>query len=170
MVARSGREGRFSHPKRTAALSFAETQMAPYLRTSFLALCVFGLAGCQSAQLRPFSDSDRNAIRATIARFDKAVVDRDWSTIASLYAEDAILLPPNGPAVQGRPAIERFFSGFPVVTTFRQEVVETEGDGSLAYARATSAVGKVITIWRRQPDNSWLVVRGIWNSDAPMRR
>jgi ketosteroid isomerase-like protein len=80
-----------------------------------------------------------------------------------------MVLPPNGPVVQGRPAIERFFSGFPVVTTFRQEVVETEGVGNLAYAMAKSDVGKVITIWRKQPDNSWLVVRGIWNSDTPMR-
>jgi uncharacterized protein (TIGR02246 family) len=139
-------------------------------RTFFVALSVFGLTGCQHAQLRPFSDSDRNTIRASIARFDKAVIDRDWRAIALLYAEDGILLPPNGQIVQGRPAIERFFSGFPIVTTFRQEVVETEGVGNLAYARATSDFGKVITIWRKQPDNSWLVVRGMWNSNTPMRR
>jgi hypothetical protein len=51
-----------------------------------------------------------------------------------------MLLPPNGPVVQGRPAIERFFSGF------------------------------LMTIWRKQPDNSWLVIRGMWSSDSPLRR
>ncbi|HVF41291.1 MAG TPA: DUF4440 domain-containing protein [Gemmatimonadaceae bacterium] len=143
--------------------------MFRHRRSVLVALSALGLTGCQQA-LRPLADSDRNAIRAAVATFDKAIVDRDWKRIASLYTADGMILPPNGPAVQGRPAIERFFSGFPVVTTFRQEVVETEGVGNLAYAMATSETGKVITIWRKQPDNSWLVVRGMWNSDTPMRR
>jgi ketosteroid isomerase-like protein len=97
-------------------------------------------------------------------------VDRDWAKIASLYATDGMVLPTNAPAVQGRPAIQQYFSGFPVVTSFRQELVEADGVGNLAYARSTSEFGKAVTIWRKQPDNSWLVIRGIWNSDAPPRR
>lgn len=137
--------------------------------TLFFALCTLGLTACQHA-LRPFADSDRNAIRATVAQFDKAIVDRDWAKIASMYTEDGMLLPPNAPVVQGRSEIQRYFSGFPPVSSFRQEVVEADGVGDLAYARAASDFGKVITIWRKQPDNSWLVIRGIWNSDVPPRQ
>jgi uncharacterized protein (TIGR02246 family) len=104
--------------------------------------------------------------------------------VTSAYTEDGILLPPNAPVVQGRAAIRKFFDGFPKITAFKQSVVETEGDGDPTYVRGTYEMtmippgakeplkdtGKVLAIWQKQSDGSWLVSRVAWNSDlAPVR-
>ena len=147
------------------------------------ALLAPALSACRS---RPsaLTDADHNAIRSVVANFDKAVLAGDWPAVVSVYAEDGILLPPNAPAVQGRAAMQAFFSGLPKITAFRQSVVEIEGQGNLAYPRGTYEMtmmppgakaplkdtGKVIAVWRKQPDGSWLVGRVMWNSDlAPVR-
>jgi len=102
----------------------------------------------------------------------------------SVYAEDGILLPPNAPAVQGRAAIQNFFTGLPKITAFKQSVVEIEAQGNLAYPRGTYEMtmmppaakaplndrGKVLAVWRKQPNGSWLVLRVMWNSDLPIAR
>lgn len=141
------------------------------------------LSACQQGPA-PLTDADRNAIRAIVANFDKAVLAADWPAVVSVYAEDGILLPPNAPAVQGRAAMQTFFSGLPKITAFSQRVVEIEGQGNIAYPRGTYEMtmmppgakaplkdtGKVIAVWRKQADGSWLVARVMWNSDlAPAR-
>src|SRR5437899_12857148 len=66
-----------------------------------LAFLAPALSACQS---RPaaLTDADRNAIRAVVAKFDKAVLAADWPTAVSVYTEAGILMPPNGPVAQGR--------------------------------------------------------------------
>jgi uncharacterized protein (TIGR02246 family) len=143
------------------------------------------LLGCQGELGKPsapaqLTENDRNAIRNGVAKLDQALLERDWRTAASTYTEDGMVLPPNAPAAQGRAAIEKHFSGFPKVATFQQNVVEVDGYGDLAYARATyetelipsgskepqKDAGKVLAIWRKQADGSWLVAQAIWNSDG----
>jgi len=147
------------------------------------ALLAPALSACQS---RPpaLTDADRNAIRAVVANFDKGVLAGDWPAVVSVYAEDGILLPPNAPAVQGRAAIQNFFTGLPKITAFKQSVVEIEAQGNLAYPRGTYEMtmmppaakaplndrGKVLAVWRKQPNGSWLVLRVMWNSDLPIAR
>ena len=142
-----------------------------------LSACVL-LVACQRGAA-PLTDDDRNAIRTGVANLDKAMLAADWPSAASIYAEDGMVLPPNGLAAHGRPAIQKLFSGFPRVSAFHQSVEEIEGHGDLAYARALYEVtmnppgakepvldrGKVLAVWRKQPDGSWLVTRAIWNSD-----
>src|SRR2546430_12852572 len=103
---------------------------------ALFAFLVPALPACRPGPA-PLTDADRNAIRAVVANFDKAVLAGDWPAVVSVYAEDGMLLPPNGPAVQGRAAIRKFFDGFPKITAFRQSVVEIEGQGDLAYPRGT---------------------------------
>src|SRR5690242_14364254 len=88
------------------------------------------LSACQS---RPaaLTDVDRNAIRSIVANFDREVLAGDWPAVVSVYTEDGILMPPNGPMVQGRAAMQKFFTEFPKITAFKQSVVEIEGYGDL---------------------------------------
>jgi ketosteroid isomerase-like protein len=157
------------------------------LRTPLIvALAWFALSACQQGSDQdegsaPLTETDRDVIRSGVAGLDKAMLARDWSTAASTYAEDGIALPPNAPAAQGRSAVQRLFSGFPKVTAFKQNVVEINGHGDLAYVRGVYEAelippgsqaplkdkGKVLAIWRKQKDGSWLVARAIWNSDGP---
>ena len=151
-----------------------------------LAPLMFLPAALSACQTRPaiLTDVDRNAIRAVVTNFDKAVLAADWPAVGSVYTEDGILMPPNAPVVQGRAAMQKFFAGFPKITAFKESVVEIEGYGDLVYPRGTyemtmmppgakmplTDMGKVLAVWRKQPDGSWRVARVMWNSDlAPTR-
>jgi ketosteroid isomerase-like protein len=104
---------------------------------------------------------------------------RNQQALVAVYAEDGILTPPNAPMVRGREAIGRFFEEFPEVTGFVQTPIGIEGEGDLACpwgtyelttvpAGASAPVkdrGKVLAVWHRQADGSWLVERVCWNSD-----
>ena len=150
---------------------------------ALLALLTAALSACRPGPI-PLTDADRNAIRAVVANFDKAVLAGDWPAVVSVYAEDGMLLPPNASTVQGRAAIQNFFSAFPKITEFKRSLVEIEGQGDLAYPRATYEMtmmppgakaplkdrGKVIAVWRKQPDGSWRVLRVMWNSDLAAAR
>ena len=46
-----------------------------------------------------------------LAEWEAAANRKDASSIAALYTEDALLMPPNAPAVRGRAAVEAFFKG-----------------------------------------------------------
>jgi uncharacterized protein (TIGR02246 family) len=149
---------------------------------SALALLVVSLiltaAGCQPSQAG-LTDADRTAIRARIEDFDKAMVAADVPAVVSAYTEDAVLFPPNAPMVRGRAAIQKFFERSPKITRFEQNVVEIEGRGDLAYPWGTFETtmlppgakgpaqdkGKVLSVWRKQGDGSWLASRVSWNSD-----
>src|SRR5438094_6523821 len=77
-------------------------------------------------------------------------------------------MPPNGPVVQGRAAMQKFFAGFPKITAFKENVVEIAGYGDLVHPRGTyemtmmppgaktplTDIGKVLAVWRKQPDGS----------------
>jgi len=152
---------------------------------ALIVVVVSGLAlsACQQGPAL-LTDADRNTIRAVVANFDKAVMAGDWPAVVSVYAEDGILLPPNAPAVQGRAAMQSFFSGLPKITAFSERVVEIEGQSNLAYVRGTYEMtmmppgakaplkdtGKVIAVWRKQSDGSRLVARVMWNSDLATAR
>lgn len=149
---------------------------------SVLPLTLFALA-CQPAAPAPvgLSDEDRAAIASVSERFVAAVNAADWATLGSLYTADASVLPPNGPAIQGREAIQAFFGGFPPMSGFELASVEVDGAGDVAYVRGTyrltmtmpdtsqiTDTGKFIEIRKRGADNSWLLYLDIYNSDVPL--
>lgn len=153
-------------------------------RTAVLAaVCAFVLAGC-SASSAAISESDRGAIRSAVDDFTKAILSGDFAKAASHWAEDGTTLPPHAATVHGRPEIQKLFASFGKTTAFRQDVLETDGRGDLAYSHfafditfippgATASItdkGKGILVWGKQADGTWLVKRGTWNSDLPLRK
>jgi uncharacterized protein (TIGR02246 family) len=140
-------------------------------------------SGTASEAAATLTDSDREAIRAGVAKFDQDVVASNWEAATAMYTEDAVLLPPNTSEVKGKDAIQKFFGGFPKISQFKQTVQEIQGGEGYAYPRGTyemtftppgsrmqvSDKGKVLAVWRKQSDGSWKVARVIWNSDAPPR-
>lgn len=157
-----------------------------------LGLSALSLAACQREKAKEpnraaaeLTASDRDSIRAYVARFDQKVMAQDWPAVVAFYSDDAVLLPPHRSEVRGRDAITKFFQEFPKFTNFKQQVEEIEGDENFAYPRGTFETsmippgakapvndkGKVLAVWRKQPNGSWLVTRVIWNSDlAPAKR
>lgn len=147
-------------------------------------ICLVILA-CKPTTPTGLSETDKAAIRKVV---DEALAianapTKDWAAyVKTYYAEDAIVLDPNMPAIEGSAAIESLFLKFPSISDFKVELLEIEGYGDLAYVRGKYSmmvtppgatepikdVGKYIEIWRKKADGSWKVVRDIWNSDLPL--
>ncbi len=143
-----------------------------------IVMCLVLSLGCQGPA--GLSEADRTAIRQGDENFVKLANAKDFKGAAALYAEDAILLLPNQAAVQGRAAIQAALETSPV-SNFQLQILEIEGGADLAYERGTYSEtatpigaapiedrGKYLTIWRKQADGSWKMLRDIWNSDLPL--
>ena len=130
--------------------------------------------------LEPMSGADAAALRAVHDRFSAALLRQDFDAVAALYAEDAVLLPPQEPAVHGRAAIRKWTAAVPKVTRIVLQVEDLDGRADVAYMRGTfamtlepesaaavSVVGKYVEILKKQPDGGWLFAVDIFNSDAP---
>lgn len=151
---------------------------------TILLLVALALAStaCQppAQEAGPLSAEDVAAIRNGMQAHVELVLAGDPVATAAMYTEDAVQMPPNAPAVQGRAAIQEYFAGFPTTTEYVQSIVDVDGRDGIAYTRsdysATFMVegtpvtdrGKTVAVWKKQPDGSWLVALAVWNSDLPL--
>jgi ketosteroid isomerase-like protein len=133
-----------------------------------------GSAPSQSSSATP--SADRAAIAQVAERENRAFASRDVDGILSVYAADVVMMPPNEPAIHGRNALRRWFASLFSQAAFQaasgtSEALELAGD--LAVERMTlrdgagRATGKVIHVYRREPDGTWKITWDVWNADAP---
>jgi uncharacterized protein (TIGR02246 family) len=130
---------------------------------------------------RGLAAADAIAVRAALDSYFASAISRDASRWAALYADNAVVMPPNGATVEGRNAIEAWLKALPVVISEADGVaLEVDGTGDLAYVRGTYTLimeapgvpqpirqeGKFLQIYRRQEDGTWLLARDIWNANA----
>jgi len=121
----------------------------------------------------------RKSIEAGNLKFGEAVRKGDAAAIASLYAEDATLMPPDSDMILGRQAIQAFFDGGikmgikdAVLTT-----VSVSGAGDYAYEigkviltiqpsgqAAVKQAGKYVVVWKKAASGSWQLHVDTWNS------
>lgn len=142
-----------------------------------LPACVLILAllpGCAGGP--PATDpAGRQAVESAIQRYVEASNRGDVAALASLYAEDAMLLPPDHEPIQGREAIRAFWrqgtdTGL-AVTNLAVEV-----NGNLGYLvgqyhlpatdEEPADSGKYVMCLKRQRDGSWKVTADIWNQSG----
>jgi uncharacterized protein (TIGR02246 family) len=129
------------------------------------------LAGCAS---RPATSdfAARRAVEAAIQHYVDASNRGDAAALASLYAEDAMLLPPDHEPIRGREAIGAFWrqgtdTGLEVTN------LAVEVDGNLGYLvgryhlpatdEEPADSGKYVMCLKRQRDGSWKLTADIWN-------
>jgi uncharacterized protein (TIGR02246 family) len=112
-----------------------------------------------------------------------AVNAMDAATLAALYTEDAVEMPPNEKAVHGRPAIEAFYKKqFADTASATSSIKPTESAiaGSIGYEVGTytqtlklksgltvNDVGKYIVLLKPGTDKQWRVAYVAYNSDNP---
>ena len=161
---------RFSFPGRSSGFPVV------FLLALFAMVLVF--AG--SCARPPGSDpaAARAGIESANREFSKGVAAHDAKTLALLYTEDAKLLPPNGPPVLGRDAIETFWGGFLElpIASLALETIDVHGDGDVVTEEGrytlldaqggTVEAGKTLVVWRKT-DAGWRLHRDMWSSDAP---
>jgi len=118
---------------------------------------------------------------------------RDWSALAAsgdmesvmeFWADDALMLPPDGPLLDGKQAIREYVEGAANIPGFgiswEPERVQLSQSGDMAYlieknvtefddaeGNKVTVYGKVVTIWRKDSDGNWKNVVDMWNTVSP---
>ena len=124
----------------------------------------------------------RQLIEEANVNFGEAVRAGDATALASLYTEDATILPPNSEMIQGREGVEAYWAGGfqmglkeAVLTTL--EVMEM-GDMVCEIGKADVKIqpegmdviedrGKYLVIWKKAADGTWKLHVDIWQSSLP---
>ena len=132
------------------------------------------LAGCAGRPPAPDAVS-RGAIEATVGRYVAASNEGDADALAELYADDALLLPPDHEPIRGRDSIVEFWregtdEGLEV-STLRLEV-----NGDVAYLvgryrlppteEEAADSGQYVLCLKRQDDGAWKLTADIWNGSG----
>jgi ketosteroid isomerase-like protein len=121
----------------------------------------------------------------THERILKASLSGDVEMIVSMFADDAVVMPPNDTTIFGKDEIrswwKEYFEFFRITSS-----VETEREvtvaGDQAFDRASISVTIVpkergprilddirsLTVWRQQPDGNWKISHQMWNSTKPV--
>jgi ketosteroid isomerase-like protein len=120
--------------------------------------------------------ADKRALESGAAKWMEAFAAKDIDAMTTFYAKDAVLLPPDAPAIFGRDAIrasiqEMFVAGLAI----ELEDLEIEVVGNLGYKAGRYRTrgndgslvdrGKYIEIWSKL-DGGWVIHRDIWNSSV----
>jgi uncharacterized protein (TIGR02246 family) len=144
------------------------------------ALPLLAALGCAGAGKPASTAADEVAIRAIDHQWNEALRTQNDSLIASFFATDAVLLPPNMPRVSGAEAIRRFWAGIwpmkasltltPVSIRVSGEWAMEEGNYSwtspLPNGGEFKDTGKYLVNWRME-QGRWRAVQDMWNSDTP---
>jgi uncharacterized protein (TIGR02246 family) len=124
------------------------------------------------------ADEVQKAIDEANKRFEEGFLKQDASMNASVYAEDAVVFPPDAAVVQGKKAIEEFWGG--VMASGAKEgrltTVELVGDGECVHERGTGVLKvhpageapseqhlKYVVVWKRTAEG-WKNLWDIWNA------
>jgi ketosteroid isomerase-like protein len=143
---------------------------------------LLALLGCAPAQSTDTSADDQ-AIRGRVEAENSALASQNESTIASIYAADARMLPPNMPRLTGRDSIRKFFAmiwPMKASLSFATVTLHVSGDwaieeGNYTWTMPSPAAGappiddhgKYLATWRRA-GTTWEIAQDIWNSDLPV--
>lgn len=141
------------------------------------------LCGCA----RPAFDAaavSRELVQRDAEWAEFAAAGKDVEKTISYWSDDALVVPPGQPAIEGKAAIRTFVTesfatpGFSI--HWKSEPPVFSPDGKLAYMRSTSTTtvpgpngttltlpGRGITVWRMDPDGQWRCVVDIWNEPPP---
>jgi ketosteroid isomerase-like protein len=157
------------------------------IQVQVLAVSLVLLAGCQGgthshAGKPPEAFSQEDELRQASVEWDGLYNSGEITKLVTLYAEDAISMPPNAPTIRGRQALQTDFRSFLEANTARHEtmVAGIVREGNLAIERARYRLtykpreggAEVVETGRhlecrRKMDGKWLIVLEIWNSDTP---
>ncbi len=114
-------------------------------------------------------------------RFMEAMERGDAASVAALYAEDAVVLPPDASMVSGRPAIEEFWRGLigAGARGVNLETLRLAGSGEVLHevGRATITIQpedgesntlamKYVVVWQRDPSGRLALAVDMWNGES----
>lgn len=141
---------------------------------------------CAVLSVTPFafgqgSSDVEKTLRGLDQQWAAAFAAKDVDKSVSYYSDDAIVLPPNTPAVTSKDAIRAAWKGMidsGATLTWSATRVAVSKSGDMAYVsgtyqlsgkdasgKPTSDKGKYLTVWEKKGDGSWKCGADTWNSD-----
>jgi len=138
---------------------------------------------CLPALAKSKAESAADAIGKADAGWAAAAAAKDLDTSVDVCGPDAAILVPDAPAAVGKDAIRKWFQEIYATPNFKlawhATKTEAASSGDMGYStgvydlsytdasgKQVSDHGKYVTVWKKQPDGSWKVVRDIFNSDG----
>jgi len=124
------------------------------------------------------------AVKATMAKYVSGYESKDVETCVEVFTEDAIRMPPNGPAIFGSDGIrsyyQEWFESESLDVVVLPKEIEVAGNWAFAWGTYSAVVtttssgdqredeGKWINVFKKGADGIWRFHRNIWNSDKPL--
>lgn len=149
-------------------------RLVPYLSL------VMVLAACQPPVPPVDAAAEEQAILAQVEVFNGGLKAYDEAAMVSVYAPDAVLLPPNQGRLTGTSDLQEYFSGMELLkvemhVTPETVLVAASGDQAIEIGNWTVSLptpkggifkdnGKYMAAWKKT-NGIWLMQYDIWNSD-----
>jgi ketosteroid isomerase-like protein len=136
----------------------------------------------------PKAHADDMGTHATILvklddEWSKLAGAKDERGVASYYAPNALVYPPNDVLATGRDAAEKVWASYFALPAFSISWKTTHASvsrsGEMGYTTGTyqdsytgsdgktvNEKGKYVCVWAKQKDGQWKAVQDIWNSDS----
>jgi Ketosteroid isomerase homolog len=143
--------------------------------SAYIALVSFAFAGTAAA-----ADSKlEKAVRDADAEWSKVAAAKDLDKTVAFYADDAVVLPPNQPAVTNKDGIRNLWKGFLdsfIDISWKTARVEVAKSGDMAVLTGTYQMtmkdgskdnGKYCEVWQKKADGKWKVAIDMFSSDLP---
>jgi ketosteroid isomerase-like protein len=144
-----------------------------------MAACLV-LALAAGAQTKKGGGSAESALRAQEDAWLKAFQAHDINKALSFLAPGAVAMAPNAPPARTQKELHDGYAPLAAADTkvnFRADYVAVSGDlgvtsgpyqiTMMENGKKVDDKGKYVTVWKKQADGSWKVVRDIFNSDLP---
>ena len=151
-------------------------------------IAIGALAACAPAQAPAVSPpaqdtaAEEAKMKADLQKWMDGMNSGTAEGVASQYADDAVLMPPNAPAAIGRAAIREFLAkesagmkagGISLKSTattgigFSGDMAWMSGTYAATDAKGTVVdAGKFLSV-HKKTNGEWLYIRDTWNSDNP---
>ncbi|MDH4273176.1 MAG: DUF4440 domain-containing protein [Candidatus Aminicenantes bacterium] len=148
-------------------------------------VCLFclGFLCCAPEKEELDMEQVRAAVEQANMKLGEAIRQGDAAAAASLYADDAILMPYETEMIKGKPGIEAYWNGAIQmgVKNLVLTVVELGGADDFVYEVGTAVMtvqlegmtepmeggGKYVVIWKKGEDGTWKLHVDIFNTNAP---
>jgi ketosteroid isomerase-like protein len=144
-------------------------------------VCTFTIALPTHAVAAKGIDPNAKALAALDKEWSDAAAAKNIDKVASFYAEDAVVYPPNEPVLNGRAAARKSWGAMLAAPEFKMSwTTESAGvNGNLGYTAGTyedsykgadgktvNEKGKYLCVWRKGADGKWQAIHDMWNSDS----
>jgi len=126
-------------------------------------------------------EADIQAINRIEVDYGDALNSADLDKVMSIYADDAVVIPPNEAVITGNEALrnlyQQIFNEFTVQRNYVLEDVKVSGNLAVVYdtysvidtpkigGEPIIVPGITIMVLKKQPNDAWKIVYQIWNDE-----